>query len=119
MKEHLPKDVMSKFDFAQLLAYAICMYASGILGDRFDQRKIIAFGYCGLSVCFMLQAIGGFYHVTSHSFYYIVFIFIGLFNSLMFPNFISVLGNWFTKKHRGLIIGMWATCNNMGNIIGI
>jgi sugar phosphate permease len=29
------------------------------------------------------------------------------------------MGNWFSKKHRGLIIGAWATCANIGNIIGI
>lgn len=48
-----------------------------------------------------------------------VFIAIGMFNSMLFPNFISVMGNWFSKKHRGILIGLWATCNNTGNIIGI
>ena len=54
MRDALPKDVMSKFDFAQLLSYALCMYASGIIGDRFDQRKILSFAYLMLSGCFML-----------------------------------------------------------------
>ena len=36
MGQYLPADVMSKFDFAQLLSYAVCMYASGVIGDRFD-----------------------------------------------------------------------------------
>jgi MFS family permease len=30
-----------------------------------------------------------------------------------------MLGNWYSKKNRGLIIGAWATCANIGNIIGI
>jgi sugar phosphate permease len=30
-----------------------------------------------------------------------------------------MLGNWFSKTNRGLIIGAWATCANIGNIIGI
>ncbi|CDW83397.1 sugar phosphate exchanger 3 [Stylonychia lemnae] len=119
MGKDLPKDVLSKFDFAQLLSYAICMYASGMIGDRYNQRKLLTVAYLGLSLCFLCQAIGGFAHVTNQFFYYLLFIFIGLFNSMLFPNFISVLGNWFTKKHRGLIVGMWTTCNNIGNIIGI
>ena len=57
--------------------------------------------------------------MTSYFFYYIIFIAIGMFNSILFPNFISVLGNWFSKKHRGVLIGLWATCNNTGNIVGI
>ncbi len=32
---------------------------------------------------------------------------------------IHMMGNWFSKKNRGLIIGAWATCSNIGNIIGI
>jgi sugar phosphate permease len=29
------------------------------------------------------------------------------------------MGNWFPKKNRGFIVGLWATCNNFGNILGI
>lgn len=29
------------------------------------------------------------------------------------------MGQWFPKKNRGLIVGFWATCNNVGNILGI
>lgn len=32
---------------------------------------------------------------------------------------IHMLGNWFSKNNRGLIIGAWATCANIGNIVGI
>jgi len=32
---------------------------------------------------------------------------------------IHMLGNWYGKTNRGLIIGAWATCANIGNIIGI
>lgn len=32
---------------------------------------------------------------------------------------IAIMGNWFPKKNRGFIVGMWATCNNFGNIAGI
>lgn len=95
------------------------MYASGIIGDKFEQRKILCFAYLALSICFMLQAVGGFVKITHQAFYYTLFILIGFFNSMIFPNFISVLGNWFTKKRSGFMIGLWATCNNVGNIAGI
>lgn len=44
---------------------------------------------------------------------------LGMFNSIVFPTFVAVLANWFAKKNRGFFIGLWATCNNFGNIIGI
>lgn len=42
-----------------------------------------------------------------------------MFNSVMPPTMISIMSNWFPKKNRGLIVGFWATCNNIGNIVGI
>lgn len=44
---------------------------------------------------------------------------IGALNALLWPCFISILGHWFPKKTRGFLAGMWATCNNTGNIFGI
>lgn len=32
---------------------------------------------------------------------------------------IAIMGAWFPKKNRGFIVGLWATCNNFGNIAGI
>ena len=29
------------------------------------------------------------------------------------------MGNWFPRKHRGFLVGLWATGPNVGNIIGI
>lgn len=48
-----------------------------------------------------------------------MFAFLGIFNSALFPNFVSILSNWFEKKNRGVFIGFWATANNFGNIVGI
>lgn len=31
----------------------------------------------------------------------------------------AILSAWIPKKHRGLILSIWASCNNFGNIIGI
>lgn len=42
-----------------------------------------------------------------------------MFNSIMFPTCVSILANWFTKERRGFAVGLWATCNNVGNIVGI
>ena len=43
----------------------------------------------------------------------------GVFNSFLFPNFVSIMSNWFSRKNRGFLIGLWATANNVGNIVGI
>jgi OPA family glycerol-3-phosphate transporter-like MFS transporter 3 len=44
---------------------------------------------------------------------------IGAVNSAMYPSMIAIMGNWFPKKNRGFIVGLWSTCNSAGNTIGI
>ena len=61
----------------------------------------------------------GFYDITNQAYFYVILSFIGIFNAFLFPCFISINGNWFPKKTRGFIVGLWATCNNFGNIVGI
>mmetsp|Transcript_2899 Transcript_2899/g.1964 ORF Transcript_2899/g.1964 Transcript_2899/m.1964 type:complete len:128 (+) Transcript_2899:402-785(+) len=43
----------------------------------------------------------------------------GVFVSTLYPSFVSIMSNWFSKKNRGFIVGVWSTCQNVGNIIGI
>jgi sugar phosphate permease len=28
------------------------------------------------------------------------------------------MSNWFPKKNRGFLVGLWSSCGNLGNIIG-
>ena len=44
---------------------------------------------------------------------------VGLSNSFITPTFIAIMGRWFPKKNRGVLVGIWSTCNNVGHIIGI
>jgi sugar phosphate permease len=64
-------------------------------------------------------AVGGQKQVESLSYFYFVFFLIGLSGASIWPLLIHMLGNWYSKTNRGLIIGAWATCANIGNIIGI
>ena len=52
---------------------------------------------------------------------YFCFLFatIGFVESVDFPSLISTMGNWTQKKTRGTVTGIWNTCSNAGNIIGI
>ena len=41
-----------------------------------------------------------------------------VFNSKGFPGSVACMGNWFHKKNRGFIIGMWVGNTNLGDITG-
>lgn len=119
---HFNTSVLSRFDFSELVSYSLFLYLSGIVGDRFDQRKVLTGAYIGLGICFAGLGLPGFCDMSHDFFYYyfiVVMILIGALNALLWPSFISILGHWFPKKTRGFLAGLWATCNNSGNIIGI
>jgi len=95
---------------------------SGVIGDSFDQRKVLTMAYIGLGISFFALGLPGFWDMSQGFLYYYfiaVMILIGALNALLWPSFISILGHWFPKKTRGFLAGLWSTCNNSGNIIGI
>uniref|UniRef100_A0A803QU00 Major facilitator superfamily (MFS) profile domain-containing protein n=1 Tax=Cannabis sativa TaxID=3483 RepID=A0A803QU00_CANSA len=55
-----------------------------------------------------------------HSFYYFLIIQMaaGLFQSTGWPSVVAVVGKWFGKKKRGLIMGIWNAHTSIGNITG-
>ena len=77
----------------------------------------VAFGF--LTIFYFLLGLAGILNITSQAYFYFVQIFIGTFNAFLLPVMIDIMGNWFPKKNRGFIVGLWATCNNFGNIVGI
>lgn len=94
------------------------MFISGVLGDNFPIRIILPIGYLIVSAMTIMISFGGEWRIKS-VFYYIVFFSIsGLCQSIGWPSFIAVMGNWFSKESRGLVFGVWCTCQNMGNIGG-
>ena len=42
----------------------------------------------------------------------------GIVNAFIVVSLLLVISNWFPRKNRGLIVGLWATYQNVGNIIG-
>jgi sugar phosphate permease len=121
-KEIYTTEVLSRFDFAELISYSFFLYLSGVIGDSFDQRKVLTMAFLGLGLSFFGLGLPGFWDMSNGFLYYyfiFVMILIGALNALLWPSFISILGQWFPKKTRGFLAGLWSTCNNTGNIIGI
>jgi sugar phosphate permease len=57
----------------------------------------------------------GFY---SNWFYILIWIINGFTQSTGWPAVVAVMGNWFGKNGRGLIFGIWAANQSVGNILG-
>jgi sugar phosphate permease len=89
------------------------------LGDNYNLRKLLTITFAALTVFYVLLGLGGMLDITNYFYFFFVQAFIGTFNAFLFPCMIAIMGHWFPKKSRGFIVGLWATCNNFGNIIGI
>lgn len=110
--------LLGEVDLGFLAVYAIGMYFSGHLGDRTNLRIFLTIGMVGTGVFTSLFGIG--YWGNIHSFYYFlgVQMLAGLFQSTGWPSVVAVVGNWFGKKKRGLIMGIWNAHTSVGNITG-
>ncbi|KAF5480258.1 hypothetical protein F2P56_001021 [Juglans regia] len=110
--------LLGELDVAFLSVYAMGMYFSGHLGDRMDLRIFLTVGMLGTGLFTSLFGVG--YWGNIHSFWYFLMVqmIAGLFQSTGWPSVVAVLGNWFGKSKRGLIMGIWNAHTSIGNITG-
>jgi sugar phosphate permease len=115
--------ILSQMDTAFMFTYAIGSFASGRLGDMFPQNVIIGVGLLGSTLCLGLilmfvesDVVHSNYGLGFSLFVFAQFIH-GLFQSTGGPVNTSVMGNWFPKKGRGLIFGLWTCHQYIGDIV--
>ncbi|KAA8535273.1 hypothetical protein F0562_030276 [Nyssa sinensis] len=109
---------LGELDLAFLSAYSVGMYFSGHIGDRIDIRLFLTIGMLGSGVFTVVFGLGYWLNVHVLGFFVLVQIMCGLFQSIGWPCVVSVVGNWFGKSKRGLIMGVWNSHTSVGNIIG-
>lgn len=109
---------LGELDLSFLLAYAIGMYFAGHFGDTVDLRILLTVGMVGSGIFVMLFGLGYFLDLHSFGAFVLIQVFCGLFQSIGWPCVVAVVGNWFGKAKRGLIMGVWNSHTSVGNIIG-
>nr|CAD1820580.1 unnamed protein product [Ananas comosus var. bracteatus] len=110
--------MLGEIDIAFLAVYSFGMYFAGHLDDRIDLRILLMIGMLGTGVFTSLFGVG--YWLDVHSFVYFLVIQMaaGMFQSTRWPSVVAVVGNWFGKRKRGLIMGIWNAHTLVGNISG-
>lgn len=94
------------------------MYFAGHVGDRIDLRLFLVFGMIGSGLFTVGFGLGYWFDVHLLWYFLGVQIVCGLFQSIGWPCVVAVVGNWFGKEKRGLIMGVWNSHTSVGNIIG-
>ncbi|OVA08693.1 Major facilitator superfamily [Macleaya cordata] len=109
---------LGELDLAFLSAYSVGMYFSGHVGDRIDLRLFLTSGMLLSGVFTILFGLGYWWEIHKLGFFLAVQIVSGLFQSIGWPCVVAVVGNWFGKSKRGLIMGIWNSQTSVGNILG-
>ncbi|XP_047942320.1 putative glycerol-3-phosphate transporter 4 isoform X2 [Salvia hispanica] len=109
---------LGAIDVAFLGSYAMGMYGAGHLGDKLDLRMFLTTGMVGSGIFVGLFGMGYFWDIHIFSFYLAMQMVAGLFQATGWPSVVAVIGNWFGKRKRGLIMGVWNAHTSTGNIAG-
>jgi sugar phosphate permease len=94
-----------------LAAYALGQYISGWLGDRVGARRLIGFGMlASAAACVAFGA-------TTAGILFVVAMFVnGLAQSTGWPGNVKAMAEWTPSATRGSVMGVWATCYQVGGI---
>lgn len=109
---------LGELDLAFLLSYSFGMFLAGHIGDRIDLRLFLVFGMMGSGALTIIFGLGYWLNVHWLGFFVGVQVVCGLFQSIGWPSVVAIVGNWFGKDKRGLIMGVWNSHTSVGNIIG-
>ncbi|KAF5281308.1 hypothetical protein FQR65_LT14769 [Abscondita terminalis] len=111
-------ELLGELDSAFLFAYAIAMFASGFIAERFNLRYFLAYGMMMSGIFSYLLGLAKTYNIHSFTYFVLVQIAAGIFQTTGWPGVIAVLGNWCGKSKRGLTFGIWNSHTSIGNILG-
>ncbi|CAI0417831.1 unnamed protein product [Linum tenue] len=109
---------LGEIDVAFLSCYSLGMYVAGHLGDKLDLRLFLTSGMVGSGIFVALFGMGYIWNVHVFWFYLAMQMVAGLFQATGWPSVVAVIGNWFGKRKRGLIMGIWNAHTSVGNISG-
>jgi len=110
--------LLATLDTSYLFAYAIGIFFSGFIAERVDLRIFLTVGQVISGGLAILYGLAYSLHIHAISFFIAVQVAQGLFQSTGWPGLVPIMGNWFGKSKRGLIMGLWNTHTSVGNIVG-
>lgn len=110
--------LLGDIDVTFLASYSLGMYFAGHLADRLCLRWFLAAGMVGSGIGVCCFGLAYWWNVHWLGYFLVVQIVTGLFQSSGWPSVVTVLGNWFGKGKRGLIMGIWNSHTSIGNICG-
>lgn len=118
VSDSVSSQMLGELDSAFLFSYAIAMFISGFIAERVNLRYFLSLGMLFSGLFCYLFGIGKTYNIHALSYYIVIQIYGGIFQTTGWPGVVTVMSNWFGKAKRGLIFGIWNSHTSIGNILG-
>lgn len=101
-----------------LVCYSVGNFFLSHLGDKYNKNRLIFIMYTLIAL--VEFALGSLMYVTNlHAWpFFIIKTCNGTLQSFAWSVNFAILCNWFPRKGRGLLIGIWATNPSVGDIFG-
>ncbi|WIA30391.1 hypothetical protein OEZ86_000477 [Tetradesmus obliquus] len=112
------QSLLGQVDLAFLAAYAAGMFTVGHMGDRTDLRVFLAVGMLGSGIFCCLFGMAYLWDIHSMWYFTTMMVIAGVFQSTGWPSVVAIMGNWYGKGKRGLVMGIWNAHTSLGNILG-
>jgi len=94
------------------------LYLSGIYGSHSNLKSTLVIGLLSFAVTAAAIALPGQFGYYELGIFCVIKGLVGVTNAFIWPTIMTGLALWFPKKGRGVIVGLWATSNNLGHIGG-
>jgi OPA family glycerol-3-phosphate transporter-like MFS transporter len=108
----LTQTQMAWIDGAFLSAYAVGQFFWGVAGDRFGTRKVVLLGMlCSVITGFAMGA------GSTVTLFVALFFFQGLCQSSGWAPLVKNVGNFFSRRERGFVLGLWCTNYAVGGLV--
>lgn len=101
-----------------LLCYAFFGIFSGNIADRFKKNRFVLIVYMIIGLDIILLGSTAYMKSPPIPLLFIIRVIDGTFQSVGWATNLAVLSNWIPRTGRGLLIGGWSSCANVGDIIG-
>ena len=112
------KTLLGVLDFTFLFGYGVGNYLAGPVEDRFGLRVVMPLGML-VSACMYFAAMAlGLGDVTTIAPFVVCWAVNGFCQATVWAGTVAVMGNYFTKKDYGKVIGSWSCNASVGDIMG-
>uniref|UniRef100_A0A7E4VPL3 MFS domain-containing protein n=1 Tax=Panagrellus redivivus TaxID=6233 RepID=A0A7E4VPL3_PANRE len=117
--EDSAKNFLGSLDGIFMIFYAAALFFWGWIGDRWNPKHVVVFGMIASAVTLILfGSLPYWLYFYSIPFYITIYILFGIVQACGWPNEVTIMANWFPHENRGAVMGAWASCQPLGNVVG-